>query len=208
MSEYYMMFAHPPLGVFEYPQEELSIVVDYVKQLDYKIVFNNPNHTKISENVHILKSKSLRNFKKFLSTSVHEYARDVMLTNSRFRITNSWVNKSKYATGHQRHFHENSVLSGVFFVQSDETCPPITFESPMNNWQINPRKGNEGRVSTNEFNNFTYNYSPVPGTLLLFSSAIRHCVGSNPSQTERISISFNTFPETPFGDSMNLSYTE
>ena len=208
MSEYYMMFAHPPLGVFKYPQEELSIVVDYVKQLDYKIVFDDPNHAKISENVHILKSKSLRNFKKFLSTSVHEYARDVMLTNSRFRITNSWVNKSKYASGHQRHFHENSVLSGVFFVQSDETCPPITFESPMNNWQINPRKGDEGRASTNEFNNFTYSYLPVPGTLLLFSSAIRHSVGSNPSQMERISISFNTFPETPFGDSMYLSYTE
>ena len=49
MSEYYMMFAHPPLGVFKCPQDELSIVVDYVKQLDYKIVFDDPNHTKISE---------------------------------------------------------------------------------------------------------------------------------------------------------------
>ena len=208
MSEYYMMFAHPPLGVFKYPQEELSFVCDYVKQLDYRSIGGNPYLAKISKNVHILKSKPLRNFKKFLSTSVHEYARDVMLTNSRFRITNSWVNRSEYASGHHTHIHENSVLSGVFFVQSDETCPPITFESPMNNWQINPRKGDEGRTTTNEFNNFTYSHSPVPGTLLLFSSAIRHHVDPNPSQTERISISFNTFPETPFGDSSHLSYTE
>tara|TARA_R100000734_G_C3298123_1_gene89096 strand:- start:362 stop:973 length:612 start_codon:yes stop_codon:yes gene_type:complete len=203
-----MMFAHPPLGVFKYHQKDLNFICNCVKQLDYKIVFDNPHHAKISKDVHVVESKSLRNFKKFLLASVHKYAGDVMLTRSKFRITNSWVNRSKYASGHPTHFHENSVLSGVFFVQSDETCPPITFESPMNNWQINPRKGDEGRTSTNEFNNFTYRYLPVPGTLLLFSSAIRHHVDPNPSQTERISISFNTFPQTPFGDSMNLSYTE
>ena len=164
-----MMFAHPPLGVFKYHQKDLNFICNCVKQLDYKIVFDNPHHAKISKDVHVVESKSLRNFKKFLLASVHKYAEDVMLTRSKFRITNSWVNRSKYASGHPTHFHENSVLSGVFFVQSDETCPPITFESPMNNWQINPRKGDEGRTSTNEFNNFTYR-SLLSSTLIMLIS--------------------------------------
>ena len=208
MKEYYRMFAHPPLGVFTYPQENLSSVCDYVKQLDYRGINNDPNMSRISTDTHVLKSKSLREFKKFISTSVHEYARDVILTNSRIRITNSWVNRSKHGVGHHTHIHPNSVMSGVFFIQSDETCPPITFLSPMNNWMINPQKGDEGVAYTNEWNNFTYTYPPVPGTLLLFSSAIRHQVAPNSSETERISLSFNTFPETPFGDSNNLCYTE
>ena len=208
MSQYELMFAHPPLGIYEYPQEELSFICDYVKQLEYRSIDNDPYRAEISKNVHVVKSKSLRNFKKFLSTSIHEYASYIMLTNSRFRITNSWVNRSNYGSGHHRHFHENSVLSGVFFIQSGETSPPIMFESPMDNWQINPRKGDEGVTTTNEFNNFLYSHPPTPGTLLLFSSAIRHSVGPNTSQTERISLSFNTFPETPFGDTARLSRTE
>lgn len=203
MSNYHIMFSTPPLGIYEY-SGDMNSLLRSVKGLVYK---SNNDTNFVTEQKYIHQLKPFREFKKFALTSINEYAKDVILTKSKINIQTCWANKAKCGEFHTRHYHANSLISGVFFVQADDSSPPITFESPTNNtWSILPRTTEELETSYNHFLSASYSFKPISGTLLLFHSSITHSVGVNHSQVERISISFNTFPEMPFGSLDNLTY--
>lgn len=110
--------------------------------------------------------------------------------NVRIIIDNVWININKKYSYNTIHDHTNSYFSGVFYVKALHNSGKINFFNPL---KVHKFFFSEEYI--NNYNNFTssiWNYDPEPCKLILFPSWIEHSVDQNLSDSDRISISFNT----------------
>ena len=118
-------------------------------------------------------------------------------------ITQSWLNKTKPGEYHHLHHHTNSYLSGVLYI----SCLPndvISLEDRTyglyNNLVFLKQE-------PTEWNCKGANINVKERDLILFPSWVPHHVGINETkETERISLSFNTFPIGELGDYDNTTH--
>lgn len=105
-----------------------------------------------------------------------------------FKISTFWVNIMPTGTTHSFHHHPLSVISGTFYLQVPKSSSGIQFEDPRSTLMMAcpPRKPN---APENLRNHVTL--TPRAGDLILFESWMKHQVPPNPSERERISLSFN-----------------
>ena len=111
---------------------------------------------------------------------------------NRFAITNHWINVNQPTTYNVIHRHPNSVLSGVYYIQTPNNSGNIFFENPHmfeSFLELNSYKEEEQGF----FHQHSLKYcKPEEGLLILFPSHLAHGVQLNNSKEDRISISFNT----------------
>ena len=203
-AKYETMFAVPPLGIFKYPGD-MEAVIDYASQLAYKDTGFNQQ----SENSYVLHDEQLKDLKEFCLQSVHQYQLDVLHTDQSLDIQQSWINFCPSGGKHPSHYHANSFLSGVLFLNSaQENNSPLCFQSPIaqNNYsiEVHPNKTDLTNLLVPSSID-VYSYQSEPKTLLIFSSLINHFVPTNQSHVHRISLAFNTFPTLPFGSKTRLT---
>jgi uncharacterized protein (TIGR02466 family) len=109
------------------------------------------------------------------------------LTKIAATITTCWAMVNDKYASNALHDHPNSILSGVYYLQTPENCGGITFTDPRSSSRmLNP--------PLTEFNLWTLpkiSYKPQAGTMLLFPSWLMHGVEPNLSDEARISMSFN-----------------
>ena len=151
----------------------------------------------------ILQNDSMVNLKKFIEESVNAYFQEIIapVKDTSLYITQSWVNYSKQGQWHHSHEHPNSILSGVFYVQSDGVD------------KINFEKNNYEQISFptekyNVFNSKTWWLEATQGRLVVFPSSLRHSVSQVETDHTRVSLSFNTFARGMIGSSENLTLLE
>ena len=111
------------------------------------------------------------------------------------------MNVTKPSEFHHEHFHQNSIISGVFYVSTVEN-DSITFFDP------NSKVKNLIKITTNEYNPFNSTDMTFPvkdNQLILFPSWMNHSVQANKGTKDRISISFNTFVRGSIGVSDDLN---
>ena len=117
---------------------------------------------------------------------------DLKYVYDKFEITDMWANVSKDGEFHKPHTHLNNILSGVFYVKSNQSAN-INF--------LDPRPGaNVLSPAMREYNNENSNicgYPSIENTMLLFPSWLQHYV---PENSDRISISFNLMLKGIIGD--------
>lgn len=103
-------------------------------------------------------------------------------------INNMWVNVNRYRDFNWTHSHNQSIISGVYYVKTPSDCGYIQFQNPtadlQNPWTV-----------AGDNNPYTSDGWWMPceeGTVYLFPSHVRHGVQPNQNKIEpRISISFN-----------------
>lgn len=151
----------------------------------------------------ILQNDSMVNLKKFIEESVNTYFQEIIapVKDTSLYITQSWVNYSKQGQWHHSHEHPNSILSGVFYVQSDGQD------------KINFEKNHYEQISFptekyNVFNSKTWWLEATQGRLVVFPSSLRHSVSQVETDHTRVSLSFNTFARGMIGSSENLTLLE
>ena len=160
------------------------------------------NHGNTHTNDHyILDNPELSELKKNLTEKVNLYFRDVYKIDEDIKIyiTISWVNYTETGEYHHSHNHPNSVISGVYYIETDES-DTITFSTPWLNkltMYMNP-------TEYNQWNSEEWWYPTRKNTLLLFPSKLTHHVDQVKSDKTRISLAFNTFIKGKIGGS-NLS---
>mgnify|MGYP003148237229 FL=1 len=118
---------------------------------------------------------------------------------SNYEITDMWANVNPPNNFHRPHMHSNNVLSGVFYLKSDQNAN-IVFADPrpqahiiepeITNWQLN--------------NSQNWYYISTVNRLILFPSYLSHHVPVNKSNQNRISISFNIMLKGKVGSSLEL----
>jgi len=178
-----------PLGQYKLPPLTKS-QYKFVLGQDNKI--NRSNRISLSKS--ILEDKLMAGVKSKIESCLTEYFKLAVSSNPnlKLRMTQSWSNYTGVGENHHKHSHSNSVISGVYYVQTLDT-DAITFhhkDRSNYHWDV-------GSPDLNAFNSSSW-WMPTPqDSLMLFPSELVHSVSSRKTKDEnapdRISISFNTF---------------
>ena len=104
------------------------------------------------------------------------------------RLDNLWVNILRPGGGHTGHIHPHAFLSGTVYVDVPAGASALKLEDPRLPMMM-ARPGVHPQAPESE-QPFVY-LTPLPGTVLMWESWLRHEVPANPARSDRISISFN-----------------
>lgn len=121
---------------------------------------------------------------------LHEYCR--FKSDTQLVLNNMWININKKYSYNQNHIHSDSFFSGVFYVKVPEKSGFINFENPSSLQKVFMQQYKHFLNNLNEFTAESWTYSPHPNMMVLFPSWIEHNVDQNLSDSDRISIAFNT----------------
>jgi len=105
------------------------------------------------------------------------------------KLDSLWINVMKRGGGgHSGHIHPHSILSGTVYVAVPAGAGVIRFEDPrLPMLMAAPPRLPDAAEDLASF----VHVEPMPGTVLLWESWLRHEVMPNTAREERISISFN-----------------
>ena len=153
---------------------------------------------------YILKRKEFKNIKKFLDKHCKDYLDTIICpkNNIELYITQSWLNYTEANQYHHKHEHPNSVVSGVFYFDSDVKNDKILFSSNKGYQQIKPETDKE---KFNLWNSETWFFPVETGDLFMFPSSTTHQVETKQGNNTRISLAFNTFYKGSVGSNTELT---
>lgn len=188
-----------PFAVPIFTTNEFKVSYEFremLKHLDTHII-NGLN--RVSNNSYVLDMKIAIDLRAFILENVKHYFHEILLVadNVEIYLTQSWVNFNKKKTSHHRHYHPNSIVSGVFYI--DGEFSPLQIERPNKPDVFGssfsfPYKGN------NFLNTHLWEVANINSRSVIFPSSCYHSVEENDSDTERISLAFNTFVRGKFSD--------
>ena len=197
-------FSLPPIVSFDY-EGDMSVILDYVKEsqlMRRKTQFKSRDHYVLNE---------LDELREFCKECSETYCKKVCDVDCEIDIQQSWLNVNETNDSFIDHWHANSYLSGVFYIESDtKKGAPIRFHNTLRNFSYypEPREGVQREWMSDRRNKYTTNkidVASIPGKLLMFSSMLSHSVPVNHSKESRVSLSFNTTPTRPFGSEDRLT---
>jgi len=153
---------------------------------------------------YILNRKEFKNIKKFLDKHCKDYLDTIICpkNNIELYITQSWLNYTEANQYHHKHEHPNSVVSGVFYFDSDVKNDKILFSSNKGYQQIYTEINKE---KFNLWNSETWFFPVETGDLFMFPSSTTHQVETKQGNNTRISLAFNTFYKGSVGSNTELT---
>jgi uncharacterized protein (TIGR02466 family) len=137
-------------------------------------IFNDPAFHQLAENAF---------------NGVCEYFYGIMQAKEEVQIcfTESWLNKTEKGQSHHRHWHPNSILSGVIYLDTEGDTGRTRFiTSAYDTIEY-------GINESNLYNSRSWSVTPEKGSMILFPSNVEHLVDAYQGETPRISLAFNTF---------------
>ena len=179
----------------EFTDKELKFV-DKTK-LD---VYPNQGNT-TSNNKHILNTKPLNNIKKELYKILKDYFDKVISPSDDIEpyITQSWLNYTETNQFHHKHAHQNSLVSGIIYINADKKNDKIKFFKEHYSL-ITPEAKNY-----NVWNSDSWFFEVETADIILFPSSLTHMVENKKGTNTRISLAFNTFIKGVLGAEQKLT---
>jgi len=187
-----------PIGFFDLSRKLTENELNHIFNLEQRA---NMGNTSSNDN-YIFDDPKLKNLKEFALESVNHYFREIYQPNTdvSLRITQSWANYTTPGQFHHKHAHPNSIVSGVFYVQTNPGLDRIYF------YRSGYQQIKFMTENFNPYNSESWWFDAVECRLILFPSHLEHMVQSVTDDTvTRISVSFNTFPVGKFGSNMELT---
>jgi len=188
-----------PVGAYKLGRKFTKNEIDTIN-LSLKNLRNNFGN-KYSKDTQILNNPKLSGIHSFCTESIHKFQNEIYgETKTKLKITQSWANISKTGDFHHKHCHPNSYISGVLYIETSEN-------DKINFFNSSSRKSfyEEHPTIFNQFNSSVWWLPADIGTLYLFHSNLEHEVPPVSSK-KRISLSFNTFFDSDFGNEISLTY--
>lgn len=174
--------------------EEMSILVDY------KTIPNQFNRQGISS--YVLDDPKMNRIKKTLTLCLQDYFKEIYnpMTDCEAYITQSWVNYTGVNEKHHGHYHQNSLISGVLYLQAYSERDEITFYRQARNESlaITPK-------TYELWNSESWQFSVETGDVFLFPSVLNHGVNPIMDGPDRISLAFNSFVKGVIGNKEELT---
>lgn len=180
-----------PLYISNIPSA--SFYTDTVKNLKWKR-FESDNGC-ITEDTYVLDRDEFKSLKVEVKKEIELYARDVFKIedNVDFYISNSWAVKHNKTDWSPKHYHTNSLFSGVLYLKCNDISGSIKF---YKNSQLNsgiPPCFDFTYSEINMFNSSFFNVQPKDNTIIIFPSHLEHSVETSNSAEDRFVIAFNVF---------------
>ena len=209
-------------SLFSLPLYKANIGREFTKQEqdEFDIIYNNhldnsnylvkveDNFKKTSIDKYLLKRKNLLDIQTFINKRLKQFSADILGifdTKVSLEITQSWLNAYEQRDCFFDHYHSNSIISGVFYINClklpDDVPDGIIFNdinnrtrSVLQTFAINGKK-------PTPYNGSQYCCSVADGDLVLFPSTMGHSVEENKTSDQtRITLAFNTYLFGTFGD--------
>tara|TARA_R110000751_G_scaffold112743_1_gene211752 strand:+ start:1405 stop:2028 length:624 start_codon:yes stop_codon:yes gene_type:complete len=160
---------------------------------------NKNKNNNYSKNIFVLNHVKLKQLKKDLEAHVENYFNIVVQTKNKIKpfITQSWLNYTTIDESHHGHFHPNSLVSGVLYIQTAAE-DAINFNKEFETISLDPG-------TNNMFNSESYKLMVKERELVLFPSRLRHSVEVKKEKNLRVSLSFNVFIKGEIGVGHNLT---
>ena len=133
------------------------------------------------------KKKEFEPFCAVISDVVHSISKDIMEYDENYfmDITAMWGNRQPKGAFFRTHSHHNNIFSGVFYPDEDKDFPSISFHRPF-------RSDFAPTISkSNEYNGGLSGMKCRKDILIVFPAWLDHNIPTNPSDKDRLSISFN-----------------
>ena len=167
---------------------------DFMLKLPTKL--NMGNVTSVDKNV--LDYDELKGIRDFVQSKIEDYFQNIICptTDTSIYITQSWLNYTSKNQFHHKHNHSNSYLSGVIYIDTHPSEDKIHFINPVYN--LFPLYMNS--IEYHDFNAMDWWLPVYTGRILLFPSHLTHYVSNLQTDTQRISLAFNTFLRGEIGD--------
>lgn len=168
--------------------------VNWSKQLEFEDM---PNKTgKYSTNKAVLTDEVFDFTRKEVYNHIHQYLIDHLQIHPRhkngFYITKSWVNEFSKGSGSNLHIHENSLFSGVIYLDVPEDGEgELEFEREER-YQVTPSTI-QFDYNWNALNCKSFSIPAENKKIILFPSTLRHRITEITSDTKRYSLAFNIF---------------
>jgi uncharacterized protein (TIGR02466 family) len=155
-----------------------------------------------TESKRILENPEMANIKAYLEKCLDQWCKQVMIPivpeAVKLKITQSWLNYTKPGEHHGRHYHPNSIVSGVLYINADERYDMISFVKSG----YDPFFIKSGEF--NQFNTTEVNINIGKQDIVLFPSIMHHHVPKTTTNYTRVSLAFNTFYEGQIGNPNDL----
>lgn len=180
-----------PIPVLETTLKVSQEVIDYVNSLEY--IRTHCNNSDISNSKNVLDDPIFEEYSKQIDSLVKNFVFEVSKfdeDNVALERVSSWVNMHHYSDWAQEHFHSNSFISGVWYLQTPENCGDLCMHSPHIAFGL---PIDYSKVENNEYNSHTWIFSSSKDTLYIFPSTLKHSVFRNESEDTRISVAFNYY---------------
>jgi uncharacterized protein (TIGR02466 family) len=171
-------------------QEELEpIYEDLLAKNKFQHNRNSHSHmiSDITFTENLLDNYNTENFKKELNLHLKHYlslirANIEIKNGSEYTITSSWMTLNKQNSYAVVHSHGSSDLSGVYYFKTNGKDGNLFFETPI--------KMNKANYCFRHYAT-TEEIAPKVGNIILFPGWMEHGVGTNQTDNDRVSLSFN-----------------
>lgn len=175
-----------------------------VKQQWLDFAYNSEYERVFADNAEYTKDKyvldKLSDLKKLILEQVNLFASDYLkVIDTEFYFLNSWINKHYPKDWAQDHMHENSLLSGVYYLDTPKDAGGIVFVKGYGEQEIFPMAITPNVSEYNYVNSKEMTFQVTAGKLMLFPSNLMHRVEENKSNRDRYSLAFNLFCKGRFG---------
>ena len=201
MSDPLVLFGVP---IYSYDKYIGSSIHDTSAEL--KDCLENEGRNFISKNTCVLDLKNYKSIRERILEGLKEYTSNILCIadSVRFYLTQSWLNINPPGTHHHRHIHPNALISGVYYIDVEESAS-ITFASS----NATSRYGNTSfslpLQKYNIWNSLVWRQPVKTNEIIYFPSGLEHSVDENESNKERISLAFNVFFTGTIGEPQGLN---
>ena len=180
-----------------------TFVLNMFEKESFKKIWKGNNLCKTSENKFILNKKELQFLKEKIFESFNKYVKGVLKYDyNDFKMTTSWITKTKFNENSLIHNHNNSMFSGVLYLKTLPKKAKIIFHNHSNSshWDL--------RTSENNiYNSNKQTFDMSENLIIFFPSEVYHEIKLS-EQDERISLAFNFCPTGKIGQINSDSYME
>ena len=174
-----------PIGSYTLGREFVDEEINFLKEQEWVKHLGNTGCVATD----LLNHKEFSNLRLFVEDSLKDYLKLTIspMDENEVYITQSWASISTPGQFHHGHVHQNSLISGVLYLSAEEGKDSIVFTSEKKYQRIQL----QAKEAT------AYNSAQLvhvkTGDLLIFPSELEHRVEPTTSNSDRISVSFNTF---------------
>lgn len=186
-----------PIPVYEHVPsfQEIFLVQQEIKE-NLSVIFENDKFenppgwddgvsTNIKHRFNTIDYYKLLNLKKYIEKHVRKYiSMSRAYENKSVFLSHSWMNITENGAFQDSHQHQDSVISGVYYYQTNGEDGDLVLETP------NPYMQLELFPFGHDFYKY-FTFKPTVGKIIVFPGWLRHQVCKNLTSEKRISVSFN-----------------
>ena len=174
------------------------ITKKYIQSLNYPDEAAGHDHT---ADKYVLAHPQLKTLAKQIDDAVKTFVKKELKVNDdvEFELQNSWANRHGKNEHNTLHWHSNAMLSGVYYVDSQQNAGDIVFQKSHLYTNLFHDTVRVSYTETNEYNTSEFFITPKEGDIVLFPSHLEHMVTPNQTDTPRYSLAFNYFARGTVG---------